>query len=313
MEASSHGIAQSRLDGVRLAAAGFTNLGHDHLDYHHTPEAYLAAKLRLFETLLPEGATAVVNADGAEAGRVAAAARARGLTVATTGRAGETLRLVSARTHGFSQALAVAAAGETHAVDLPFVGAFQVENALLAAGLVLAMPAGRGRTREVIAALGHLAGVPGRLERVGQVRDALCVVDYAHKPEALAGVLDALRPFTTGRLVCVMGCGGDRDRAKRPLMGGIAAGRADRVIVTDDNPRGEDPALIRAAILAAAPGAEEIGDRAEAIRAAVRDLAAGDVLVVAGKGHETGQIIGDRMLPFSDRDAVLSAIEETRA
>ncbi|KMO27708.1 UDP-N-acetylmuramoylalanyl-D-glutamate--2,6-diaminopimelate ligase [Methylobacterium variabile] len=313
MEASSHGIQQSRLDGVRLTAAGFTNLGHDHLDYHGTPEAYLAAKLRLFTTLLPEGGTAVVNADGARSDAVVAAVRARGLPLVTTGRAGEGIRLVSARTEGFAQRLEIALQGASHTVDLPLVGAFQVENALLAAGLVLATPAGAGREAEVIAALGGLAGVPGRLERVGTVRDALCVVDYAHKPDALAGVLDALRPFTAGRLVCVVGCGGDRDRAKRPLMGRIAADKADRVIVTDDNPRSEDPAAIRAAILAAAPGAEEIGDRSQAIRAAVRDLRAGDVLVVTGKGHETGQIIGDRTLPFSDRDAVLSAIEETRA
>lgn len=313
MEASSHGIEQRRLDGVRLAAAGFTNLGHDHLDYHHTPEAYLAAKARLFETLLPEGATAVVNADGPQADRVQAAVRARGLPLMTTGRAGETLRLVQAETRGFAQHLTVAAEGRDHRVALPLVGAFQVENALVAAALVLATEAGRGRAAEVLAALSDLAGVPGRLERVGTVDGALCVVDYAHKPEALAGVLAALRPFAQGRLVCVMGCGGDRDRAKRPMMGRIAAEGADRVIVTDDNPRSEDPAAIRAEILAAAPGAEEIGDRAEAIRAAVRDLREGDVLVVAGKGHETGQIVGDRTWPFSDRDAVLAAIEETRA
>ncbi len=313
MEASSHGIEQSRLDGVRLTAAGFTNLGHDHLDYHGTPEAYLQAKLRLFTTLLPQDGTAVVNADGPQSQAVIVAVRDRGLRLVTTGRAGEGVRLVSARQEDFAQRLEIAVSGTTHTVDLPLVGTFQVENALLAAGLVLATPAGAGRESEVVAALGHLAGVSGRLERVATVRDALCIVDYAHKPDALANVLDALRAFTTGRLVCIVGCGGDRDRAKRPLMGRIAAEKADRVIVTDDNPRSEDPATIRAAILAAAPGAEEIGDRAEAIRSAVRDLRAGDVLLVAGKGHETGQIIGDRRLPFSDRDAVLSAIEETRA
>ncbi|ACL60312.1 UDP-N-acetylmuramoyl-L-alanyl-D-glutamate--2,6-diaminopimelate ligase [Methylobacterium nodulans] len=313
MEASSHGIEQRRLDGVRLTAAAFTNLGHDHLDYHHTPEAYLTAKLRLFETLLPDAATAIVNADGPMADRVAASVRARGLPLVTTGLSGETLRLSAVETRGFAQALTIKAEGRAYQVDLPLVGGFQVENALVAAGLVLATPAGRGRLPEVVAALGHLAGVPGRLERVATHNGALCVVDYAHKPEALAGVLQALRPFTTGRLVCVMGCGGDRDRAKRPMMGRIAVAGADRVIVTDDNPRSEDPAAIRAEILAAAPGAEEIGDRAEAIRTAVRGLGPGDVLVVAGKGHETGQIIGNRTLPFSDRDAVLSAIEETRA
>ncbi|MFE1601460.1 UDP-N-acetylmuramoyl-L-alanyl-D-glutamate--2,6-diaminopimelate ligase [Methylobacterium sp. ID0610] len=313
MEASSHGIEQRRLDGVRLVAAGFTNLGHDHLDYHHTAEAYLAAKLRLFDTLLPQDAPAIVNADGPMAERVVAAVRARGLPLVTTGRAGETLRLTAIETRGFAQALTIEAEGRDYRVDLPLVGGFQAENALVAAALVLATPAGRGRLPEVVAALGHLAGVPGRLERVATHDGALCVVDYAHKPDALAGVLQALRPFTTGRLVCVMGCGGDRDRAKRPMMGRIAVEGADRVIVTDDNPRSEEPAAIRAEILAAAPGAEEIGDRAEAIRSAVRDLSPGDVLLVAGKGHETGQIIGNRTLPFSDRDAVLSAIEETRA
>ncbi|MGY2048778.1 UDP-N-acetylmuramoyl-L-alanyl-D-glutamate--2,6-diaminopimelate ligase [Methylobacterium sp. JK268] len=313
MEASSHGIEQRRLDGVRLSAAAFLNLGHDHLDYHLTIEAYLAAKLRLFEALLPDSGTAVVNADGPMADRAIAAIRARGLLLMTTGRAGDTLRLVAAETRGFAQGLTIAAQGREVRVDLPLVGGFQVENALVAAALVLAMPLGAGRLDAVLAALADLKGVPGRLERVATHNGALCVVDYAHKPEALAGVLQALRPVTTGRLVCVMGCGGDRDRAKRPMMGRIATEGADRVIVTDDNPRSEDPAAIRAAILAAAPGAEEIGDRAAAIRAAVHGLAPGDVLVVAGKGHETGQIIGDRILPFSDRDAVLSAIEETRA
>ncbi|MEH3148503.1 MAG: UDP-N-acetylmuramoyl-L-alanyl-D-glutamate--2,6-diaminopimelate ligase [Methylobacterium frigidaeris] len=311
MEASSHGIEQRRLDGVALAAVGFSNLGRDHLDYHATVEEYLAAKLRLFTTLARPGIPAVVNADGAEAGRVVEAARARGLSVRSTGRAGDAIRLLDARTEGFSQRLRLSLPerGETE-VLLPLVGAFQVENALLAAGLALATPAGAADPDGVLAALAGLTGVPGRMERVGEVDGALCLVDYAHKPDALDHVLSALRPFATGRLVCVVGCGGDRDRGKRPIMGRIAVARADRVIVTDDNPRSEDPAAIRAEILAAAPGAEEIGDRAEAIRRAVRGLAAGDVLVVAGKGHETGQIVGDRTLPFSDHEAVRSAIAE---
>ncbi|HKH34081.1 MAG TPA: cyanophycin synthetase, partial [Beijerinckiaceae bacterium] len=192
-------------------------------------------------------------------------------------------------------------------VVLPLVGDFQAENALLAAGLVLATE-GDGAADRVFAAFSDLQGVPGRLERVGEANGALCVVDYAHKPDAMEHVLDALRPFTAGRLVCVFGCGGDRDRGKRPVMGRIALEKADVVIVTDDNPRSETPATIRAEILADAPGAREIGDRAEAIQAAVGELRPGDVLVVAGKGHETGQIIGDRTLPFSDHEVLRAAI-----
>jgi UDP-N-acetylmuramoyl-L-alanyl-D-glutamate--2,6-diaminopimelate ligase len=307
MEASSHGIDQRRLDGVRLAAAAFTNLGRDHLDYHETTQAYAAAKLRLFDTLLPQDATAVINADGPYADVFLEGARRRGLRVLTTGRAGETLRLVEASTAGFNQRLRVEAFGRVLDADLPLPGAFQVENALLAAGLVLATE-GEARLGEIVDALAHLKGVSGRLERVGEVDGALCIVDYAHKPDALAHVLEALRPFTAGRLVCVLGCGGDRDRGKRPLMGRIAAEKADVAIVTDDNPRSEDPSAIRAEILKGASGAREIGDRALAIRTAVAELRPGDVLVVAGKGHETGQIIGDRTLPFSDHDEVRAAI-----
>ena len=314
MEASSHGIEQRRLDGVRLTAAGFTNLGRDHLDYHPTIEAYLEAKLRLFTTLVPRGAPALVNADGAYAERVIGAADAAGLDVRTTGTAGGFVRLLDARPDGFVQLLTVrgpASGGEReYHVRLPLVGGFQVENALLAAGLALATPAGAANPAAVFHALDFLAGVPGRMERIGEARGGLCLVDYAHKPEALEHVLAALRPFATGRLVLVFGCGGDRDRGKRPIMGAIAARLADRVIVTDDNPRTEEPAAIRASILSAAPGAEEIGDRAAAIRVAVGDLGPGDVLVVAGKGHETGQIVGDRVLPFSDHEAVRAAIAE---
>ncbi|TXN84853.1 UDP-N-acetylmuramoyl-L-alanyl-D-glutamate--2,6-diaminopimelate ligase [Methylobacterium sp. WL8] len=310
MEASSHGIEQRRLDAVQLAAAGFTNLGRDHLDYHATIEDYLAAKLRLFTTLLPAGAPAIVNADGAYADRVIAAATAAGHDVRTTGRAGSEIRLRDARTEGFAQVLDLDGRHGPRRVRLPLVGGFQVENALVAAGLVLATPAGAADPDGVFAALEHLVGVPGRMERVGEADGALCLVDYAHKPEALEGVLVALRPFASGRLVVVFGCGGDRDRGKRPIMGAIAARLADAVIVTDDNPRSEEPAAIRAAILAEAPGATEIGDRAEAIRTAVRGLGPGDVLVVAGKGHETGQIVGDRVLPFSDHAVLRAAIDE---
>lgn len=320
MEASSHGIEQRRLDGLDLTAVGFTNLGRDHLDYHATIEDYLAAKLRLFTTLAQPGTPAVVNADGAYAERFVEAALAAGLQLRTTGRNGETIKILGARTEGFHQHLHLRAPGRLHrqqdeeyTVRLPLVGAFQVENALLAAGLVLATPAGDADRPAVIAALEHLTGVPGRMERIGEFNGGLCLVDYAHKPEALESVLTALRPFATGQLTCVFGCGGDRDRGKRPLMGEIVARLADRVIVTDDNPRTEEPAAIRAAILAAAPGAVEIGDRGAAIRTAVRGLGPGDVLVVAGKGHETGQIVGSQVLPFSDHEALRAAIADMRS
>lgn len=309
MEASSHGIDQRRLDGVRLSAAGFTNLGRDHLDYHSTTEAYAAAKLRLFDTLLPADAPAVINADGPFSDVFQQGVRNRGLTMLTTGSRGETLRLAEARPEGFGQALTIEAFGRTYVTTLPLLGGFQVENALLAAGLVLSVE-GEGRAAEIFEGFRTLKGVSGRLEQVGEVDGAICIVDYAHKPDALAHVLDALRPFTKGRLVCIVGCGGDRDRGKRPLMGQIAAEKADLVIVTDDNPRSEDPAAIRAEVLKGAPGAREIGDRALAIRTAVKELQRGDILVVAGKGHETGQIIGDRTLPFSDHDEVRAAIAE---
>ncbi|WP_029032640.1 UDP-N-acetylmuramoyl-L-alanyl-D-glutamate--2,6-diaminopimelate ligase [Salinarimonas rosea] len=306
MEASSHGLDQKRLDGVRLAAAAFTNLGRDHLDYHPTMEAYFEAKMRLFRALLPAERPAVINLDGDWSQRALAVARETGREVLTTGRRGETLRLVSAARTGFSQRLAIAHAGGTTEIDFPLIGGFQIENALVAAGLAVAAGAG---PEEALAPLSGLVGVPGRLERVGEANGALCVVDYAHKPDALANVLATLRPFAMGRLVVVVGCGGDRDPGKRPIMGRVAVEGADVAIVTDDNPRSEDPAAIRAAMLAAAPGAREIGDRAEAIRAGVALLEPGDVLVVAGKGHETGQIVGDRTLPFSDHAEVRAAIE----
>ena len=314
MEASSHGIDQRRLDGVRLAAVAFTNLGRDHLDYHASVEEYFEVKLRLFATMAQPGIPAVINADDAFAARVVEAARARTLHVNTIGREGNTIRLLSVERDGFRQRLRLRAAGGVHPqpeqeyeVLFPLVGDFQVANALVAAGLVLAT--GGRPASEVIGALENLRGVPGRLDRVGEVDGALCVVDYAHKPEALSAVLDTLRPFATGKLVCLFGCGGDRDRGKRPLMGAIAAQKADVVIVTDDNPRSEIPGAIRAAILAAAPGAREIGDRREAIRTAVGELGPGDVLVVAGKGHETGQIVAGVTLPFSDHDELRAAME----
>ena len=306
-EASSHGLDQHRLDGVRLKAAAFTNLGRDHLDYHPTMEAYLAAKLRLFTELLPAGGVAVVNADAEHAPQVIAAARGAGRSVLTVGTRGETLRLASVTRDGFAQRLRVAHAGKEYDIRLPLIGTYQAGNALLAAGLAIA--AGENAAR-VLPALEGLAGVKGRLEVAGSVRGALIVIDYAHKPDALLAALAALQPFARGRLNLVFGCGGDRDKGKRPIMGQIAAQHAHHVIVTDDNPRSESPAAIRAEILAGAPGAREIGDRAEAIRAGMRLLGHGDVLLIAGKGHETGQIVGSRVLPFSDHEAVKAALVE---
>ncbi len=310
MEASSHGLDQHRLDGVRVTVASFTNLSRDHLDYHPTLEAYLAAKLILFERIVRPDGVAVVVADSAEAATVIAAARRRRLDVMTVGRNGDGIRLVDSAIEGFAQTLRLAHAGKTHRVELPLVGGFQVENALVAAGQAIASG---GEASAVFAALERLEGAKGRLELVGRRDGAPIFVDYAHKPDALAKAIEALRPYVKHRLVVVFGAGGDRDHGKRPLMGAIAAEKADRVIVTDDNPRSEEPAKIRAAILAAAPGATEIGDRREAIRRAIDELVAGDVLLIAGKGHETGQIIGKQTFPFSDHEAVAAALEETAA
>ena len=307
MEASSHGLDQRRLDGVRLSAAAFTNLSRDHLDYHPTVEDYLAAKLRLFDTLLPPGAPAIIDADSDVATRVVAAARARGARALTVGAQGEFLRLISAGTEGLATRLAIDHAGRTHQVLLPLAGAFQTSNALVAAGIVIATG---GDADTVFAALEHLEGAPGRLELIGRKGNAPVFVDYAHKPDALEKALAALRPFAPGRLIVVFGCGGDRDRGKRPIMGEIAARCADVAIVTDDNPRSEDPAAIRAEILAGMPQGDvrEIGDRARAIAAGVAMLQTGDALLIAGKGHETGQIVGDRTLPFSDHAAARAAL-----
>ncbi|GIK81478.1 MAG: UDP-N-acetylmuramoyl-L-alanyl-D-glutamate--2,6-diaminopimelate ligase [Pseudorhodoplanes sp.] len=307
MEASSHGLDQYRLDGVRVSAGAFTNLSRDHLDYHPTLDAYLQAKLRLFSDLVPPGGGAVIVADHEPAARVVAAAKARGLAVFTVGRQGEGIRLAEAGIEGFAQRLTLEHAGRRYAVKLPLVGTFQVENALVAAGLAIVTG---GDAPSVFAALEGLRGARGRLDLVGEKNGAPIFVDYAHKPDALAKTLEALRPFASARLVVVFGAGGDRDPGKRVLMGEAAAAGADRVIVTDDNPRSEDPAAIRAAILAAAPGAIEIGDRAQAIRQAIADLRRGDVLVIAGKGHESGQIVGEQVLPFSDHEEVAAALGE---
>lgn len=306
-EASSHGLDQHRVDGVTLAAGAFLNLGRDHLDYHPTIEAYLTAKLRLFNDLLAPGQPVVINADGPFADRAMAAARARGLTLFTTGRAGDDIRLIRAEPVGFTQHLTLRARGIETEVELPLVGTYQVENALVAAGLAIVTGA---EPASVLPLLTKLQGVKGRLEVVAAHNGGLVVVDYAHKPDALEAVLLALRPFASGKLICVFGCGGDRDRGKRPLMGAIAVARADVTIVTDDNPRTEVPSTIRGEILSAAPGARDMGDRRLAIETAMGLMAPGDVLVVAGKGHETGQIVGGITQPFSDHDVIRDTVRK---
>ncbi|WP_337188712.1 UDP-N-acetylmuramoyl-L-alanyl-D-glutamate--2,6-diaminopimelate ligase [Phenylobacterium sp.] len=307
MEASSHGIDQRRLDGVRLAAAGFLNLTQDHLDYHHTMDAYMKAKLRLFEQLMPRGATAVLNADSEAFPFFAAASVVSGQRVMSVGGGGQALKLLERTLLPDGQSLKVRADSQVHDVRLPLAGGFQASNALVAAGLCRA--AGLSWD-EVFAGLEALTGAPGRLQRVGAgPRGGEAYVDYAHTPDGLETVLKALRPHARGRLVVVFGAGGDRDRGKRPLMGRVAAELADVAIVTDDNPRSEVPAAIRAEILAGASGAREIGDRREAIRAAAAMLDDGDVLVVAGKGHEQGQIVGDVVHPFDDVQETALALE----
>lgn len=311
MEASSHGLDQRRLDGVRLAAGGFTNLGRDHMDYHPTVEDYLAAKMRLFEALLPSGAPAVIFADDPWAQAAAEAAEAAGMKVLTVGRRGSFLQLKRVEHERFRQRAEIDHDGALHEIDLPLAGDFQIANALVAAGLAIATGTA-GQT--ALAALRHLKGAPGRLDLVGTAANGAPVyVDYAHKPDALENVLASVRPFTTGRVIVVFGCGGDRDRGKRPIMGEIATRLADVVIVTDDNPRSEAAETIREAVLAASPGAIEIGDRREAIAEAVRMLGAGDTLIVAGKGHEEGQTIGSETFAFSDHEEVRKALAEKAA
>lgn len=307
MEASSHGLQQHRLDGVRLSAAAFTNLGRDHLDYHLDMDDYHRAKMRLFAELLPTAAPAIINADDEWSGRTLDSVRQAGREALTVGRDGTFIAVKRVEHQRMQQQVEAVHDGETHRIALPFAGDFQVSNALIAAGLAIATgtPA-----RNAFVALETLVGAPGRLELVGRSANGASVyVDYAHKPDALRNVLEAVRPFTTGRLKLVFGCGGDRDRGKRAIMGGIAAELADEVIVTDDNPRSEEPAAIRSEILSGAPNAVEIGDRGEAIRTAVASLARGDTLVIAGKGHETGQTAQGITVPFSDHEVARAALE----
>ncbi|MEP1932816.1 MAG: UDP-N-acetylmuramoyl-L-alanyl-D-glutamate--2,6-diaminopimelate ligase [Roseibium sp.] len=308
LEASSHGLDQYRLDGVRLTSAAFTNLGRDHMDYHPTIEDYLQAKLRLFKELLPDGGAIVVDPEEKYASRVLAVAEQRGLRVFSVGETGRDLHLTGISQSGAEQILTLQTTRGEHIVALPLIGRFQVSNALIAAGL--AITAGLD-IDIVLRALENLKGAPGRLELAGKTASGgLVFVDYAHKPDALDKALAALKPFAKGKLSVVIGAGGDRDPGKRSIMGDVADKHANLVIVTDDNPRSEDPASIRKQVLAGAPMGLEIGDRYDAIFEGVKRLKSGDILCVAGKGHETGQIVGDTVIPFSDHDAVARAISQ---
>ncbi len=297
-EASSHGLSQYRTEGLPVTAAAFTNLSRDHLDYHGTMEAYLEAKLRLFTEVVDGHGTAVIWADDVASARVAELAVERGLKLITVGERGETLRLVARAPTHLGQTLTLEAEGMTHIVNLPLIGAYQAANALTAVGLVLATGGVLGQT---LGDLARVQPVRGRLERAVITHGGAPVyVDYAHTPDGLRAAIEALRPHAEGRLIVVFGAGGDRDTGKRPEMGKVAVDLADHVIVTDDNPRSENPATIRRDVLAGAPGATEIGGRRDAIAAAIAEAGVGDIVLLAGKGHEQGQIVGDRVLPFDD-------------
>jgi UDP-N-acetylmuramoyl-L-alanyl-D-glutamate--2,6-diaminopimelate ligase len=312
-EASSHGLDQFRLDGVRVTAAGFTNLSRDHLDYHGTMDAYFRSKLRLFESVMAEGGTAVLNADAPEFAAIETVCKARRHRIIGYGRGAGDLKLEAVAPTARGLDLRFNAFGKRREIEIPLAGSFQAFNVLCAFGLAIA---GGAPEDDALKALATLKGAKGRMERVAELNGALIYVDYAHTPDALEHALAALRPHASKRLVIVFGCGGDRDSGKRPLMGEIASRLADLVFVTDDNPRSENPAAIRRAILAgcragAAP-VHEIGDRAAAILAALRELRDGDVLVIAGKGHERGQIVGDSVLPFDDAEVARAGVAANR-
>ncbi|WP_298857538.1 UDP-N-acetylmuramoyl-L-alanyl-D-glutamate--2,6-diaminopimelate ligase [uncultured Sulfitobacter sp.] len=306
MEASSHGLDQRRLDGVTLKAAGFTNFTQDHLDYHHTFEAYFDAKAALFARILPEDGTAVINIDDPRGIELAAIATARGCKVLTVGRDGGDLHLTAQRFDATGQDLRFEWDGKTYQKRLNLIGGFQADNVLLAAALVIACGADAA---DVFDTIPHLTTVRGRMQ-LAATRDngAAVFVDYAHTPDAVATALAAMRPHVMGRLIAIVGAGGDRDAGKRPLMGAAAARNADMVFVTDDNPRSEDPATIRTAVMGGCPDATEVGDRAEAILRGIDMLEPGDALLIAGKGHETGQTIGDDVLPFDDVEQASVAV-----
>ncbi len=309
LEASSHGLDQYRLDGLRLKAAAFSNLSQDHLDYHPDMASYLDAKLRLFRDLLPEGATAVLNADMPEYEQVAQICAERNHRIISYGHGPSDLQVTQQSPTVDGQDLTLALFGETYKVTLPLTGSFQASNIMAAVGLTLATGED---LQKILATLPTLKGVPGRAEKIGKTaKGGTVYVDFAHTPDAVETIIQALRPHTPGKLAIIVGCGGDRDPGKRPLMGGIADKLADRTYITDDNPRTEDPATIRAQAMAAAPNAIEVDDRRKAIFRAVSDLNDGDLLIIAGKGHESGQIVGDKVLPFDDRIVAKEAIDQT--
>lgn len=307
MEASSHGLAQRRLDGVNLRAAGFTNFTQDHLDYHENFEAYFDAKAGLFARVLPEDGIAVINIDDARGIDMLAIARARGQEIVTVGRGdGADMALLAQRFDAGGQDVRIRFGGETFQTRLNLIGGFQAENVMIAAGLAIASGAVPDRVFPVLA---ELETVRGRMQLVAtRANGAAVYVDYSHTPDAVATAAQALRPHVMGRLVAIIGAGGDRDPGKRPLMGAAAAEHADVVIVTDDNPRTEDPALIRAAILEGAPEAVDVADRAEAILRGVDAVGPGDALLICGKGHETGQIVGTTVFPFDDAEQASVAV-----
>lgn len=315
MEASSIGLHQHRLDGVQLKAAAYTNLSWDHIDYHADMDNYFEAKARLFAEVLDKSGTAILNADTPEFGKLKKLTENHGCHMISYGHGGEDIKIISAQPTPGGKELKLEVFGKPYEVQFPIVGAFQMMNALCAFGIVIAeAPDDQEAVDFYAQALSKLQGPPGRLQLVpGHAKDAAVYVDYAHTPDALKNVLEALRPHTTGKLVCVFGCGGDRDRSKRPAMGEIASKLADTVIVTDDNPRSENPESIRKEILKAAAGAKEIGNRREAIQEAVKNLGKGDVLVIAGKGHEQGQIFEDHTEPFDDVTEAAKAIRELKA
>lgn len=305
-EASSHGLAQYRLDGINVSVAAFTNLSRDHFDYHGSQENYYYAKVRLFGEVMKPGGVAVLNADSQLVMEIADICWARGHRIITVGQHSGDIRLLRQRTSDIGQEITINYKSEIYDLTLPLIGSFQAMNALMAVGLVIGSG---GDVENAFKALSHLKAVPGRMEQVGRHSSGARVyVDYAHTPDALETVLKAIRPHTKGKLIVVFGCGGDRDAGKRKIMGEIAVKQADRVYVTDDNPRSEDASEIRSQVLAGCPGATEIADRANAIKAAVDELEKGDILLVAGKGHEQGQIIGNSIRPFDDRSEIRSAI-----